>query len=181
MAILGHDALIRNNNKAPVPRPEGAARQAGAAAGRAEGPDQAGAAIGALDTIVGFHIRLAHGAVYRHFTEHSARLDLTQKQVSVLWLLADDPGIAQIDLGGRLRMDRATTMTIVGRLEARGLLRRERSATDRRRQALFVTAPGLDLLAEAKTCIHSHEEWLKQRFTPAEVEKLVEMLSRIHE
>lgn len=138
-------------------------------------------AIGALDTILGFHIRLAHGAVYRHFAETFADLDLTQKQVSVLWLVADHPGISQTDLGGQLRMDRATTMTIVNRLQQRSYLRRERSAVDRRKQALFVTPAGAAVLGQAKSCVAAHEEWLKSRFTPQEVEKLVEMLARIHE
>ena len=59
--------------------------------------------IGEIRDIVGFHIRLAHGAVYRHFTETFANLDLTQKQVSVLWLVDDHPDIAQTDLARRMR------------------------------------------------------------------------------
>lgn len=137
--------------------------------------------LGSLDGILGFHIRLAHGAVYRHFTETFANLDLTQKQVSALWLISEFPGISQIELGGRLRMDRATTMTIVNRLQDRDYIRRERSATDARKQALFVTSPGEGALTQAKHCITEHEAWLKSRFTGAEIEKLVEMLARIHE
>jgi DNA-binding MarR family transcriptional regulator len=137
--------------------------------------------VGALDGIVGFHIRLAHGAVYRHFSDTFVDLGLTQKQVSVLWLVGDEPGVAQIALGGRLRMDRATTMTIVNRLQDRGHLRRERSSSDGRKQALYLTQAGEAALAEAKACIGAHEAWLKSRFTTEEVEKLVEMLSRIHD
>ena len=137
--------------------------------------------LGGLNAIVGFHIRLAHGAVYRHFTETFVDLDLTQKQVSALWLVADHPGISQIDLGQRLRMDRATTMTIVNRLQGRNYLRRERSESDGRKQALFLTAAGAAALGKAKRCIAEHEAWLKSRFTPQETEKLVEMLARIHE
>lgn len=137
--------------------------------------------IGGLGAIVGFHIRLAHGACYRHFTETFAELDLTQKQVSVLWLVADHPGIAQIDLGQRLRMDRATTMTIVNRLQARGYLRREKSPTDGRKQALFLTAPGETALIAAKHAVREHENWVKSRFTEAEVQTLMELLARIHE
>jgi DNA-binding MarR family transcriptional regulator len=143
------------------------------------GDDMAG--LGGLNGIVGFHIRLAHGAVYRHFTETFADLDLTQKQVSALWLVADHPGISQIELGQRLRMDRATTMTIVNRLQQRDYLRRERSDSDGRKQALHLTATGVAALVEAKRCIAEHEAWLKARFSPAEIEKLVEMLARIHE
>ena len=137
--------------------------------------------IGELADIVGFHIRLAHVAVYRHFTEAFSDLDLTQKQVSVLWLVDDHPAVSQIDVGRRLRMDRATTMTIVNRLQERGYLRRERSATDGRKQALFLTPAGNKALDKAKLAIREHEDWLKERFTPEEIDKLVEMLTRIHE
>ena len=137
--------------------------------------------IGDLNDIVGFHIRLAHGTVYRHFTETFVDLDLTQKQVSVLWLVDDRPGISQIELGRRLRMDRATTMTIVNRLQDRGYLRRERSETDGRKQALYLVPAGQQALAKAKLCIQQHESWLKSRFTAEEIEKLVEMLERIHD
>ena len=143
----------------------------------ADPPDE----LGGLQDVLGFHIRLAHGAVYRHFTETFADLDLTQKQVSALWLVGDHPGISQIELGRRLRMDRATTMTIVNRLQERDYLRRERSESDGRKQALFLTAGGAGALADARKCIAEHEDWLKARFTPAETEKLVEMLARIHE
>lgn len=137
--------------------------------------------LGGLNGVVGFHIRLAHGAVYRHFTETFVDLDLTQKQVSALWLVGDHPGISQIELGGRLRMDRATTMTIVNRLQEREYLRRERSDSDGRKQALYLTEEGREALAQARTAIAEHEAWLKARFSPSEIEKLVEMLARIHE
>jgi DNA-binding MarR family transcriptional regulator len=137
--------------------------------------------IGSLAEIVGFHIRLAHGAVYRHFTETFADLDLTQKQVSVLWLIDEHPGISQIEVGQRLSMDRATTMTIVNRLQDRAFLRRERSASDGRKQALHLTPAGDEALRAAKAAIGEHEAWLKGRFSAAEVEKLVEMLARIHD
>ncbi|MFD1785994.1 MarR family winged helix-turn-helix transcriptional regulator [Sphingomonas floccifaciens] len=137
--------------------------------------------IGAINDIVGFHIRLAHGAVYRHFTESFTQIDLTQKQVSALWLIDDHPDIAQTDLAQRMRMDRATTMAIVNRLQDRGLLVRGQSATDRRRQTLNLTPAGQEVLGQAKVAIAAHEAWLKSRFTEKEVASLIEMLARIHE
>jgi DNA-binding MarR family transcriptional regulator len=137
--------------------------------------------IGDLSKIVGFHIRLAHGAVYRHFTESFLHLDLTQKQVSVLWLLESHPDIAQAGLAQRMRMDRATTMAIVNRLQARGLLVRAPSKDDGRKQTLNLTEAGREMLRVAKEAITQHERWLTSRFTDAEVELLINMLSRIHE
>ena len=137
--------------------------------------------IGEIRNIVGFHIRLAHGAVYRHFTETFTDLDLTQKQVSVLWLVDDHPDIAQTDLAHRMRMDRATTMAIINRLEARGLLIRGKSETDGRKQTLNLTDAGQEMLRVAKQAILDHENWLKSRFSDKEVTKLMELLTRIHE
>ncbi|WP_241657394.1 MarR family winged helix-turn-helix transcriptional regulator [Aurantiacibacter suaedae] len=146
-----------------------------------ESKNAAGHGPASLDSVLGFHIRLAHGAVYRHFTETFAALGLTQKQVSTLWLVAEMPGIAQSELGNRLRMDRATAMSIVSRMQERDFLWRERCPSDGRKQLLHLTDAGKKALEEAKACIEEHERWLKSRFTPDEVKKLVEMLARIHE
>ena len=137
--------------------------------------------IGEIRSIVGFHIRLAHGATYRHFTETFSDIELTQKQVSVLWLIDDHPDIAQTDLAHRMRMDRATTMAIVNRLQDRGYMVRGASLTDRRKQTLNLTDRGRDALIKAKDAICEYERWLKSRFTEKEVETLIEMLTRIHE
>jgi DNA-binding MarR family transcriptional regulator len=137
--------------------------------------------IGEIRNIVGFHIRLAYGAVYRHFSETFADLDLTQKQVSVLWLVDDHPDIAQTDLSNRMRMDRATTMAIVNRLESRRYLVRGKSISDGRKQTLNLTNLGRKALVTAKAAIRQHEHWLKSRFTAREVAKLIELLTRIHE
>jgi DNA-binding MarR family transcriptional regulator len=136
--------------------------------------------IGEIRGIVGFHIRLAHGAVYRHFTESFADLGLTQKQVSVLWLVGDHVNIAQTDLAVQMQMDRATTMAIVNRLEAKRYLLRGKSASDARKQTLNLTAAGRKALIVAKHAIGAHERWLKARFTEGEVKTLIALLTRIH-
>ena len=137
--------------------------------------------ISEIRNIVGFHIRLAHGAVYRHFTESFNHLDLSQKQVSVLWLVDDHPDIAQTDLAKRMRMDRATTMAIVNRLQARGFLVRGKAKDDGRKQTLNLTDAGRAMLVDAKAAIRAHEDWLKSRFTDDEVAQFVGFLERIHE
>ncbi len=137
--------------------------------------------LGDIHEIVGFHIRLAYGTAYRHFMETFSDLGLTQKQVSVLWLVDDHPDISQSGLANLIRMDRATTMAIVKRLEARGYLTRRRSSTDGRKLALNLTACGGDVLTAAKAAIRKHERWLKSRFTRKEVQTLIELLTRIHE
>ena len=134
----------------------------------------------ALDDILGFHIRLAHGAVYRHFNETFGAIGLTQKQTSVLWLVSDKPGISQVDIAQLLQIDRATMMAITNTLLGRGLLEKGASETDRRRQTLHLTPSGAASLDTARKAIAEHEAWLKARFTPDEVSILVELLRRVH-
>ena len=137
--------------------------------------------IGEIRDIVGFHIRLAHGAAYRHFVETFSHLDLTQKQVSALWLVDLHPDIAQTGLAQLMRMDRAPTMAIVNRLQKRGFLVRGQSPDDGRKQTLNLTDAGREMLQVAKEAITQHERWLKSRFTSEEIRSLIEMLTRIHE
>ncbi len=137
-------------------------------------------AIRDLGDIVGFHIRLAHGAVYRHFTETFSDLGLTQKQTAVLWLLDARPGVTQSELARELQMDRATMMAIVNRLEARGYLRRAGLGQDRRQRTIELLPAGTAALGEARAAIQAHESWIKSRFTPREVRTLVGLLERIH-
>jgi DNA-binding MarR family transcriptional regulator len=139
-----------------------------------------GGSIGEIDAILGFHIRLAHGTVYRHFMRSFKLLGMTQKQVSVLWLVADHPGVAQADLAKRLQLDRATVMSIVNRLARRKFLARGHSRADRRKQTLKVLPAGGKALLEAKRAIRSHEKWLKSRFDAHELKALIALLRRIH-
>ena len=134
-----------------------------------------------IQTILGFHIRLAYCAAYQHFSETFAHLNLTQKEVAVLWLVDDHLDIAQIGVARRMRMDRATTMTIVNRLQARGYLVRGKSRSDLRKKTLNLTPVGRQTLVTAKVATQQHERWLKARFTDKEVATLINWLVRIHE
>lgn len=135
--------------------------------------------VGDLVDIVGFNLRLAQGTVLRHFSETFADLELTQKQVSVLWLINDRPGISQVGLAARLRMDRATTMAIVNRLQARGFLKRMQSPRDKRMRGLKLTDEGRAMLLTAKDAIKRHEAWLKAHYKPSEIRTLINLLSRL--
>lgn len=145
-----------------------------------EGRPDESACIGEIDDILGFHIRLAHGTTYRHFTRTFKSLNMTQKQVSVLWLVSEHPGIAQADLAKRLQLDRATVMAIVNRLAKRKFLVRGESETDGRKQTLDVLPTGAKALEGAKRAIRAHEKWLKGRFTARELKTLIGLLRKIH-
>jgi len=132
-----------------------------------------------LDDLVGHQLRMAYVAVRRHFESAMDRLDLTQKQTGVLWLIEANGGVSQIALANDLGMDRASMMAIVDRLEERGLIVRKRSAEDGRRQELYVTPKGRKVLSQAKSAIHSHEKWIANRFSAKDLNTLTSALKRL--
>ncbi len=87
-----------------------------------------------LEGLVGFRMRMAYVAISRKFASAMAKIDLTQKQTGVLWLIGANGGISQVTLASELGMDRASMMAIIDRLADRQLLVRERSSSDGRRQ-----------------------------------------------
>jgi DNA-binding MarR family transcriptional regulator len=136
--------------------------------------------LGGLGDLLGFHLRLASAAMHRDFLAVLASQDVTQKQVALLWLIEANPGVSQISIAQALDMDRATTMAIIDRLEARGLALRRRSTVDRRRQELYLTEQGQAFLARAKTLSHQHDRKFTDRLTPEEMTVLRSALSKLY-
>ena len=135
--------------------------------------------LGGLDDLVGYRLRRAQGSAHRDYLIAVGELKLTQKQTAVLWLVQCNPGVAQVDIGAELAMDRATTMAVVDRLEERGLVMRRRSSEDARRRELSVTAAGERLLSKVKTRIAAHESRMKSRLSQQELDTLMRLLKKL--
>jgi DNA-binding MarR family transcriptional regulator len=157
------------------------ARQNSTADDTSETVDDEGLAFEQLDGLLGYRLRRAQGAMHRDFMAAVSSLDLTQKQAATLWLINGNPGVAQVSVAAALGMDRATMMSIVDRLDERGLVIRKRSTTDRRRQELHLTPVGQNTLRRAKARIAKHEERFKSLFTAAELEALLAALQKLQD
>ncbi len=72
----------------------------------------------------------------------TAAFGVTPVQFAILNALMDTPGVDQVTLAGRVAFDAATSGSVIGRLEAKGWVRREPDALDRRRKLLWATAEG---------------------------------------
>jgi DNA-binding MarR family transcriptional regulator len=119
--------------------------------------------------------------MHRHYMICVAELDLTQTQTAALWLINGNPGVSQVDLASTLGMDRATMMAIIDRVEARALVLRRKSATDRRRQELNLTPAGQSLLRKVKARIALHESHFKLHFTRPELGALLTALQKFQD
>ena len=86
-------------------------------------------------------------AVYRPVLEP---LGLTHPQYLVMLALWQHGSLSVKELSGLLQLDPGTLSPLLKRLEAAGLLRRERDARDQRNLALALTDRGAALRAEAE-------------------------------
>jgi DNA-binding MarR family transcriptional regulator len=156
------------------------AKRASIAAILAEDDAEARLDLGRLEGVLGFHLRMAHVAIYRDFAASMAELGLTQKQLAVMELIHRNPGVSQIDLAQALGTDRATMMGLVDRLDTRGIVVRRPSKVDRRRQELRLTNSGAALLDDAYGRVDRHEQRFLSRFADTELEALLGALKRIY-
>ncbi|MEV7414573.1 MarR family transcriptional regulator [Streptomyces sp. NPDC089919] len=88
----------------------------------------------------------AFGGLYRVILKE---LDLTYPQYLVMLVLWEDGPTPVKELGRRLRLDSGTLSPLLKRLEANGLVRRERSAQDERSVSAHLTEAGAALRERA--------------------------------
>jgi MarR family transcriptional regulator, lower aerobic nicotinate degradation pathway regulator len=127
----------------------------------------------------GYLIRRAHQTSMAIFAEELAAYEVTALQFAILQALVDEPGADQITVAQRVALDAATSGSVIMRLEERGWLRREPSATDRRRKLLWLTAEGEKFALEMKKPARKVQQRLLDALTETEREQLVMLLKRV--
>jgi DNA-binding MarR family transcriptional regulator len=83
-----------------------------------------------------------------YHAEASGPVGLTQRQYTVLAAAGASDGVSQSDLVRATGIDRSTLADLVARMISKGLLERERSATDARANTVRLSANGRAALAE---------------------------------
>ena len=78
-------------------------------------------------------------------------LGLTYPQYLVMLVLWEQDSVSVRDLGNALQLESSTLSPLLKRLEAGGLIRRERRAEDERSVAVRLTQAGADLREKART------------------------------
>jgi DNA-binding MarR family transcriptional regulator len=134
---------------------------------------------GVLTGLIGFHLRLAQIAVFRDFATTLVELDVTPGVFAVLVLIEANDGLKQTELANAVGLDRSSMVPVIDNLERRGLVQRQSVVTDRRANALRLTAAGTALLKKAKRLVATHETRLAENLASGERVALVAMLDRI--
>jgi DNA-binding MarR family transcriptional regulator len=134
-----------------------------------------------LPSLLGFNIRRAQIALWRDFNRNVAAGDVRPGVFSALLLVSANPGIAQIEIGNQLGIDKASVVSLIDRMEDSGWVTRKRSTEDRRRQGIFLTPAGARACRGLKKEMIEHERRFVSRYTDQELRTLIALLRRLHD
>lgn len=134
-----------------------------------------------LPTLLGYNIRRAQIVLWRDFARTVAEGEIRPGMFSALALIRANPGIAQVELGNELGIDKASMVALLDRLEEPGWILRTRSSEDRRRQGLTLTSDGERIYKTLKQEMLEHEKKFTDLFNKQEREQLVKLLQRFLE
>ncbi|WP_298932636.1 MarR family winged helix-turn-helix transcriptional regulator [uncultured Ramlibacter sp.] len=127
----------------------------------------------------GHLIRRAHQVAVAIFMEETGGFDVTPVQFAILNALIDDPGEDQVTLAAKVAFDAATFGSVIGRLEAKGWVRREADARDRRRKLLWVTHEGEQAAVQMKRAVAKAQTRIVGPLQAAERAQLVALLDKL--
>ncbi len=132
-----------------------------------------------LHTAPGHLVRRAHQRSVALFMEEAADFDVTPVQFAILHALLEQPGEDQVTLATRVAFDAATSGSVIGRLEARGWVRREPDTQDRRRKLLWITPEGEAAVLRMRPAAQRVQERLVAPLTPQEQAQLNALLTKL--
>lgn len=111
-----------------------------------------------MTDLPGFLIRRLHQIHLALFSEECAGFDITPVQFSIMTVVSRNPGLDQTALAQEIGVDRATLANVLGRLEARGMVRRAKSKTNHRLKCVSMTAAGTKMLEAIRpAALRAHE------------------------
>lgn len=154
------------------------ARTDPAAANEVEPAGDGELSTGLLPTLIGYHLRRAQTAVFKHFAEQvGAEEDITPGLFGMMQVIAANPGLIQSRLAETMGVDRSVIVSVIHRLETRGLV--ERLPLDRRSHALRLTREGRAALRRMEKRVLRHEAEIARDLSAAERDTLMRLLARL--
>ncbi|GAB3808182.1 MarR family winged helix-turn-helix transcriptional regulator [Virgibacillus kimchii] len=118
--------------------------------------------------------------LYRQMWHHANELGVTVVQLRFLKIISDCPDISLLEVTDKMEMSKSTASSVVDRLVKAGLVKREKSKTDRRAVVLRLTALGEEKEKEGYALFHQRMERLHE-LSEQDVRKLLHLHDQIAE
>lgn len=106
-------------------------------------------------------------------------LDIGTKHFAILFLLANQGLLSQVELGQQMGIDRAPMVKYIDHLEQRGLVERNPNLQDRRAYSLVLTSQGREILLQALALAHQVEAEVLAPLSAEEQAQLNYLMKRL--
>jgi len=116
----------------------------------------------------GYMLRILSQKTMAQLSQSLQRIDLRVSEGTVLLFIQANPGIRQSEIGHEINIARANMAPLIGKLEKRGLIRKQ--AIDGRSYGLFLTNEGEGVTDEVARITHDHEQII-QNSIPEDIRK----------
>jgi DNA-binding MarR family transcriptional regulator len=132
-----------------------------------------------LASMPGHYIRRLQQIAVALFLEETEAHGITPVQYAALSAARRSPGMDQRTLASSIGFDTSTIGGVIDRLERRGLIERQASASDRRVRLLVVTAAGAELLQQLTRPVTKAQQRILAPLPPAQREQFLAMLTTL--
>jgi DNA-binding MarR family transcriptional regulator len=133
-----------------------------------------------LPELLGYQLRRAQVRVFNSFLKRLDELDVSPGEFGLLVLVGANPGLNQNALAKAIGSNRSLLVPMLDKLEARGLVTREKSAADRRSHAVVPSRAGQVLIARLKGVVRDHERQVTTPLNDEERQTLLRLLCRLN-
>lgn len=129
----------------------------------------------------GFLVRRLHQIHSALFLEECKAFNITPVQYGLMSTLLQHSGSDQRSLGVEIGIDRTNVADVLERLAERGLVRRERSETDRRSMNAYLTDEGRELVEQMYASMAQAQQRLLEPLAPEFRPAFLAMLTQLVE
>ncbi|MER6221400.1 MarR family winged helix-turn-helix transcriptional regulator [Streptomyces sp. 900105755] len=129
-----------------------------------------------LESRLGYLLKHVQAELARTSAEALAPHGMDGHDLAVLVVLAGAEPLSQIEVAGRMGVDRTTMVALVDDLERRGLVERRRSPQDRRRNIVELTEAGRARMGRAEEARRAAERRFLAPLDDATAEALIRAL-----
>ena len=132
-----------------------------------------------LQRLIGYNLRRAEVQMRGRVAQVLGEDDIRAVEYSILCLVGDNAEVTQKDLGESLAVKRPNMVSLIERLEARGMIVRAVMERDRRNHALSLTPAGQQLRRRLDLRLDALEAEVFGQWSPAERAQMITLLQRI--
>ena len=133
-----------------------------------------------LQQLVGYNLRRAEVHMRQMVIKAVSDRDVRPPEYSALALIAGNRLVTQADLGQALNIKRPNMVTLIEKLERRGLVKRQVHELDRRNHILTLTEKGEALLADIDGILHDMDRQWTACWSDKERRTVIALLQRFY-